>query len=266
MDTEKTLSALAFCWTLERRDGAGVALTSHDRPLVVNGDLHQPSQGVSPAAVTRSAGLVNEPAEVHGSVGDDGLGTEDLRVGRWRGARTRLTAVSWSDETEFTDLFQGELGEVSLADGEFRAELAGPLAKLSIPACPVTSPECRASLGDRACRVDLRGQSMRAAVVRLDPEGLMLDQPIPDAYRWGRLRYLSGTNCGLSSAIISVDGSVVRLREVAAGDIRPGAQVELVEGCDRRFSTCAERFGNAANFRGEPHLPGNDLLARYPGS
>ena len=32
------------------------------------------------------------------------------------------------------------------------------------------------------------------------------------------------------------------------------------------FATCRDRFANAQNFRGEPHLPGNDLLTRYPGA
>jgi uncharacterized phage protein (TIGR02218 family) len=39
-----------------------------------------------------------------------------------------------------------------------------------------------------------------------------------------------------------------------------------VEGCDKRLETCRDRFANTLNFRGEPHLPGNDLLTRYPGS
>nr|WP_232014937.1 phage BR0599 family protein [Sphingopyxis sp. EG6] len=33
----------------------------------------------------------------------------------------------------------------------------------------------------------------------------------------------------------------------------------------KQLATCRERFANAINFRGEAHLPGNDLLTRYPG-
>jgi hypothetical protein len=43
-----------------------------------------------------------------------------------------------------------------------------------------------------------------------------------------------------------------------------GTRVELREGCDRRLETCATRFANAINFQGEPFLPGNDLITRYP--
>jgi len=45
-----------------------------------------------------------------------------------------------------------------------------------------------------------------------------------------------------------------------------GDRIALRHGCDKSFATCVSRFGNAENFRGEPHLPGNDLLTRYPGA
>ena len=35
-------------------------------------------------------------------------------------------------------------------------------------------------------------------------------------------------------------------------------------GCDRALATCRERFGNVANFRGFPHIPGSDFVLRYP--
>ena len=48
--------------------------------------------------------------------------------------------------------------------------------------------------------------------------------------------------------------------------LSPGSRAILREGCDHTFSTCSARFGNGRNFRGEPFLPGNDLLSRYPTS
>ncbi|WP_274603630.1 phage BR0599 family protein [Polymorphobacter multimanifer] len=39
----------------------------------------------------------------------------------------------------------------------------------------------------------------------------------------------------------------------------------LWEGCDRRFATCSGRFGNGRLFRGEPHVPGNDMLMQVAG-
>ena len=61
-------------------------------------------------------------------------------------------------------------------------------------------------------------------------------------------------------------GPSVTLRDPPFFAPEPGVRVRLTEGCDKSLATCAGRFANAANFRGEPHLPGNDLLTRYPGS
>jgi uncharacterized phage protein (TIGR02218 family) len=82
----------------------------------------------------------------------------------------------------------------------------------------------------------------------------------------GRLRYLSGGNCGLSTVVLSASGNVVQVRDLPRATVEIGCRIELREGCDKRFETCVSRFDNAANFRGEPHLPGNDLLTRYPGA
>lgn len=35
-------------------------------------------------------------------------------------------------------------------------------------------------------------------------------------------------------------------------------------GCDRQLKTCRRRFDNVENFRGFPHIPGNDFVLRYP--
>ena len=37
-------------------------------------------------------------------------------------------------------------------------------------------------------------------------------------------------------------------------------------GCNRALATCRDRFDNFANFRGFPHIPGNDFVLRYPKS
>lgn len=34
--------------------------------------------------------------------------------------------------------------------------------------------------------------------------------------------------------------------------------------CDKRFETCVGTFGNGANFRGFPDIPGDDFLTAYP--
>lgn len=261
------LTSLAFCWRLERSDGAGLGLTSHDQALVKDGAKYIPSPGIVPAAVSRSLGLEPQSSEVAGALSSEALDEQDLALGRWDGASVRLFAIDWTNPTsEPISLIAGELGEVSIDGHGFSAELTGAAATLARAICPSTSPSCRAQLGDKRCRVDLAARTTRATIVATENGRLTLDQPFDQRFLLGRLRYLSGTNCGRSTIIIAIDGQAIQVRDLPRGEIEAGCRVELREGCDKRFETCVARFGNAANFRGEPHLPGADLLTRYPGA
>ena len=42
-----------------------------------------------------------------------------------------------------------------------------------------------------------------------------------------------------------------------------GTAFSIVAGCDKQFSTCKTKFANPVNFRGFPHLPGNDAAYGY---
>ena len=42
--------------------------------------------------------------------------------------------------------------------------------------------------------------------------------------------------------------------------IAPGDTFTVTAGCDKHFATCQAKFANAVNFRGFPHMPGNDFL------
>jgi uncharacterized phage protein (TIGR02218 family) len=104
-------------------------------------------------------------------------------------------------------------------------------------------------------------------VVAIEGRQLTVDAAELVANGWGggQLRWLTGAASGLSSTVLSSAGSELRLADESGVVGGSGDLVEIIEGCDKRFATCRERFGNALNFRGEPHLPGVDLLTRYPG-
>ena len=261
------LTSIAICWQLERKDGAGIALTSHDEPLLSEGINYMPTPGMLPASVTRSLGLEPGSGEVSGALTTEALEIGDLALGRWDGAAIRLSAVDWRQpELESVQLIGGEIGDVAVEGDGFTADLKGAAARLQEPVCPTTSAECRAQFGDKQCRVNLAGRTVTAHVLNSSDGELTLDATFDDRFVLGRLRYLSGGNCGVTTVILSVGGAEVQVRDLPRAPIEAGCKVELREGCDKRFDTCVTRFANAVNFRGEPHLPGTDLLTRYPGA
>ena len=138
------LTSLALCWRLERLDGAGIALTSHDEALTSNDERYEPAPGMTPAAVTRGLGLEPHSGEAAGSLSSAALDETDLSLGRWDGAQVRLTVVDWeAPETSPIQLMAGEIGSVSISGESFSADLNGAAVALQGPVCPATSAECR---------------------------------------------------------------------------------------------------------------------------
>ncbi len=265
---EEELTTLAWCWRVERTDGVAIGLTSHDGDLLIDGLIHRASPGMTPSAIRREEGLETETGDVAGALGGAAIGEADLLAGRWDGARVRLFAVDWSDVSRRVPISEGVIGAVELSDAGFTAELRGPTAALDRAVVEETSPECRAELGDRRCRVPMAGRRRFARVLAAEGAVLSLDatEPTVDAYGGGRVRWFGGANAGLEGAVARSAGATLRLRAPPHFAVEAGTLVELVEGCGKSLAVCRERFGNGLNFRGEPFLPGMDLLTRYPGA
>ncbi|MEG3084334.1 DUF2163 domain-containing protein [Sphingomonas sp. PB2P12] len=265
MFLDAELATIALCWRIERRDGVAVGLTAHDRDLVVDGLMHHAAPGMTPSAIERSAGLEADTMDVAGALTSVAIDEQDLLAGRWDGARVAVFAVDWTNPVARVDLGSGLIGAVELGETGFTAELRGSSAALDRSVVEETSPECRAELGDRRCRVAMAGRQRFARVVACAGAVVTLDGEI-SGLGGGLLRWFGGANCGLESVIAAAEGAAVTVRYVPTFAVEAGVLVEVVEGCDKSLATCAGRFGNAANFRGEPHLPGIDLLTRYPGA
>jgi uncharacterized phage protein (TIGR02218 family) len=100
----------------------------------------------------------------------------------------------------------------------------------------------------------------------VEPDGIVVGVTDHSRFALGRLRWVSGAQCGQEDMIIAVDGGRLVLRDAARSSLKIGDRAILFEGCDGRRATCSERFGNMANFRGEPDLPGSEILLRFPGA
>ena len=95
-----------------------------------------------------------------------------------------------------------------------------------------------------------------------------IDEPraVDGWFTRGLVTWESGGNTGRSvevSAWIQAAGEIVLFLPMGYA-IEPGDAFAIHPGCDKRLATCIDRFANVLNFRGEPYVPGQDALTRYP--
>ncbi len=55
--------------------------------------------------------------------------------------------------------------------------------------------------------------------------------------------------------------ATIELWQAPGAPLLPGDTFRLTAGCDKQLGTYREKFANSANYRGFPHMPGNDFLA-----
>lgn len=262
------LETVATFWRVMRRDGVTLGFTTHDADLWFDGVLHRAAPGMLPSAIRRSADLDADSAEVEGALAHEAIAAHDLAAGRFDGARVMIGLVDWTDPAEAFVLYRGSIGTVTEESGKFSAALLSRKVELQRDPVPRTSPTCRAEFCGPRCNLSgLRfTHAGRILSAEMDSNSITVDAAVDAALlASGEVRWLDGANAGTRAGIAGVaDGRLVLSAPLDSEET--GQRVLLREGCDRTLTTCASRFDNAVNFQGEPHLPGNDMLARYPAS
>ena len=267
-------TTIARAWSVTRRDGLVKGFTDHDRDLAFDGIAFRARTALTASALQQLTGLGVDNAEASGALSDAGLSESDILCGRLDGAEVRLWWVNWADVNMRTLKFRGWLGDIRRAGGAFRAELLGLSERLGRPQGRLYQAGCTAVLGDAACRVDLTAPEMSAVAVPdavLDGDRLLfgaLDRPAPGWFARGKVEVLDGPAAGLGGLIKSdrMRGGTreVTLWERLSSPMGAGASVRLTAGCDKRGETCREKFANFLNFRGFPHIPGEDWMMAVP--
>lgn len=253
-----------------RPDGLVLGFTSHDRALVRDGLTYEPHVGMTPSAILTSASYEVDSMAIDGILDSDRIDEVDLRSGRWNSATIQVFACDWRrPERPTIFLSEGLIGDVRRtglgAAGQFQMELRSPLAVLAQRQVLQVSPTCRAELGDLVCGVDMAGRSLDVDVVARSRRLVEAATPIEDAARFlhGRLRVIGGRHAGTGGTVVAVEMAEISIATDAELEAGERLRLRLFEGCDKTLATCGSRFGNAAAFAGEPHLPGNDALIRY---
>lgn len=84
---------------------------------------------------------------------------------------------------------------------------------------------------------------------------------------FGTLDWSNGANAGRRTEVLAhdlVDGvAVLTLLEAPVRAISGTDTFTIRAGCDKRITTCGTKFGNVANVRGFPSIPGQDAVLRY---
>jgi len=267
-------TTLATCWRLTRADGVVMGFTDHDRALSFDGSEFSPLAGFEGAEVAARLGAEIDTSEVVGVIEDEKITAEDIRLGRYAGARIETWRANWRDPAVRQLMRADTVGEITEEDGLFRAELRSAHGALNVVRGRLYQRSCDAELGDARCGIDVEAAAnWRDVTVSdvIDEHFLVvtgIEDTDPGWSAFGTLQWTSGTRVGFTDRIASQDrddlGDRLGLDPNLRGSVAAGDAGRVTVGCDKQFSTCRDKFANTLNFRGFPHVPGSDFILKYP--
>lgn len=267
-------TTLARAWTLTRKDGAVMGFTDHDRPLEIAGVLHEAASGFTATTVEQATGLSADTHEVAGALRSDAISAVDIERGLYDGAEILFSLVDWQDPAARVLVARGFVGEVRRGEIAFEAEVVGLSELMNQPFGRALVPTCALRLGEARCGIDLSAPAYRGTgtVTEVRSAGQIAVSGLEGfESHWftrGRLAWTSGANQGEAASLRGHrrvgETVLLELWRAPALPIEPGHGFAATAGCDKLFATCREKFANTLNFRGFPHIPGDDWAATYP--
>lgn len=258
----------AYCWRIERQDGVVFGFTSHDQDLTFGGVTYEACTGFTPTTVDTSNELSVDNLDVDAAISSERITENDLASGVYDFAKVTLYLVNWQnlDDPKMI-LRRGTIGRVTYSKNQFTAELRGLTEAYQQKAGPVYQKLCRAQFGDNRCGITLGDKTFSGTVTAVLSDTCFQTDLLKESglFDYGVLTWTSGdNNQGNCEVKTYTSDGTFDLYLPSSWRVTVGDTFSVAAGCDRNFSTCALKWGNSLNFRGEPYVPGTDYLTSYP--
>ena len=266
-------TTLSWCWRITRSDGEEFGFTDHDRALNFDHTNFEPESGLIASEVRSGTDLAVDAQDAEGVLSSDRITETDILDGRWDNADVEVWRVNWQDTSQRVLLRRGNVGQVRRGRMIFVAEVRSMAHVLNQTIGRIYQATCDAELGDERCRVNLnspafRGMGSVTSVVRdraFTASGI--DSFADGLFALGTVEWTSGANAGRRAEVMQhelASGLVtITLLDAPVRGISEGDAFVVRAGCDKRVSSCRAKFNNVPNFRGFPHIPGQNVVIRF---
>lgn len=264
---------MADLYTFTLATGVVHRFTSADRAIVYGGNTFTPTALLKRTGTQCRVGISVDTLTITASGGSSLLlGGISLSAAAVRGDLDRAVVVLervWLTDWSAAPIgglnhFQGNVADVDVDRMEVRISIKSSLERFNIMMPRrVYQAGCPNALFDASCGLTkalyFQLGTITAGSTALRPVSNLTGLPAG----WGNLgtvEFLTGACAGQKRTVSSNSGGAFQLISKLTSVPAVGDTFHAYPGCDKTLGTCANKFGNALKYRGQPYIPRPDSV------
>lgn len=260
---------LVKCWKITLKNGETIGFTNASNDFIFEDVKYNHLSSDDVENLKSNSDVENDTLQFTNLISSDLIKTDDILTGKYDSAKIEIFIVDLENlDKGKVSLLNGKIFDIQFKDNSFIANVKGLKNEIDKTIGDVYSPLCRTSFCSEKCKLNKVNFTFNAVISKVvdnisfltENENIINKE---DGYfENGVVEFLSGKNKGQKTEIKQFSNGLFMMSTELAYSIEVGDSFSVIAGCDKAFKTCCSKFNNAVNFRGEPYLPGLDLLLK----
>ena len=258
---------LVRCWKITLKNNKILCFTTCNENIEYDTLVYNSISANDLNELKTNIDIEEDSGEISNLIVSDIIENNDILSGLYDGADVELFLLD-KITNEKIILLNGIISSIEYKDNIFNAKVKGLKSKLNKVIGDVYTPLCRCQFCDKKCGLNKNNFTFNGEIssivnnTEFQTNSSNIVNKAEGYFENGVIEFISGKNNGFKTEIKQFKNNSIILSMELPYELKSGDQFKITAGCDKEFSTCCNIFNNAINFRGEPHLPGIDVLLK----
>ncbi|MDR0572172.1 MAG: DUF2163 domain-containing protein [Rickettsiales bacterium] len=256
------------CFKITLKNHEVLTYTENSEDLIVDNLVYRSCDGIDLKTINQYGDATENSVNIVGFVNDGNINERDIVMGKFDDAKIDIFLVNKNVlDGEKIYLSKGYFKDIQLIDDKFFINIEGILTALKKPITENYSPLCRASFCDVRCKLNEENHSFVGSVDGVNSKISFFSNDLVDFeknyFKYGIVTFMEGEDTRERIMIRENNQGTIILSNGLGRDIIVGDGFKIMAGCDKTIETCAKKFNNNINFRGEPNIPRTKIYQFY---
>ncbi|MDD2839556.1 MAG: DUF2163 domain-containing protein [Rickettsiales bacterium] len=266
---ERNTTNIIKCWKITLKDDMVIGFTTNNENFTYNEIIYNSFSSNDITNIKTNLDIEEDSFEFSNIISSSLISANDILAGKYDNALIEIFLLDIKNQINGkVILLTGTVSDMECKGDIFTAKVKGLKDKINKTIGEVYSPLCRCSFCDTKCGLDKTNLTFSATITNVldDVSFITNNETILNQssgyFDNGIIEFTSGNNDGQKIEIKQYANGTFILSLNLPNELMAGDDFNVITGCNKQFTTCCNKFSNAINFRGEPHLPGMKILLK----